>query len=103
MNAPTVAVINTQTTPSSSSSSNSTLTPTQPATLPSQNPQKNPQNADPNCIGSDINGLCNVCSFRYVLDSSRRCQIVSNLCKSWNQTNGFCTDCYSGYSLALTG
>ena len=44
------------------------------------------------------NGVCVKCAFRYYA-ANGVCRAVSDLCRSWNDNNGACTDCYDGYSL----
>ena len=51
----------------------------------------------PNC--AEYNGPeCAVCAFRYYY-SNGSCHQVSDLCKSWSNIDGTCTNCYSGYDL----
>jgi hypothetical protein len=46
---------------------------------------------DPNCQFYNSNSTCVNCSYNYYIDQSTgKCKAVSNLCKSYNSTNGNC-------------
>ena len=48
-----------------------------------------------------LNGVCNECSNGYYYHKQDRiCKQVDPLCKDHNEDNGFCTDCYQGFSLS---
>lgn len=59
--------------------------------------------SDPNCaVWSD--SRCIACvPWTYYDSLLNSCQQVSALCKTYNSINGYCTSCFSGYALTLTG
>lgn len=64
---------------------------------------KSSLNSDVNCRASDSSGVCTQCIWRFVLGPSKVCIKVSDLCKKWNETTAWCTECYGGYSLTNNG
>ncbi len=44
-------------------------------------------------------GVCVKCANRAYYDINNNCVMASDLCKTYNQFNGFCTSCYTGYAL----
>ena len=47
-----------------------------------------------------INGVCDECSNGYYYNKyDKICKQVDPLCKDHNRDNGFCTECYQGFSL----
>lgn len=47
--------------------------------------------------------ICLTCSSGSFFNNLGLCQAFDPLCKTSNQTNGFCTSCYNGYSVDTNG
>lgn len=58
-------------------------------------------NSDPNCVSYSATG-CIYCLGGYFLNSQGTCQLVSNLCIGYDQSNGFCLSCVDPYTLNPT-
>jgi len=61
----------------------------------------NSNNNDTYCIKLQ-GSSCILCSSGYFLNVSAICQQVNPLCKTYDNTTGFCTSCYTGYSVQGT-
>lgn len=49
-----------------------------------------------------LDGVCTKCVDRAYYDINNDCVMASDLCKTFNSFNGYCTSCYSGFALNLT-
>ena len=54
-----------------------------------------------NCA-EELMGVCVKCAERAYFDIDMTCIMASDLCKTFNTFNGFCTSCYIGYALNET-
>jgi hypothetical protein len=55
---------------------------------------------DPNCKGTNQNGVCNGCYSGYFLTPGMNCQKTDPLCKTLTAAFSACASCYDGYSLS---
>jgi len=56
---------------------------------------------NPFCL--TFNGLnCTYCSAGYYIGSNGVCTAANAWCKAYNMTNGYCTSCYTGFTLKGT-
>jgi hypothetical protein len=58
-------------------------------------------NTDLYCIKVE-GSTCTQCANGYFLNVSKICQQVNPLCKNFDSTTGYCTACYTGYSVQGT-
>lgn len=56
-------------------------------------------NSDIYCIKTNGN-QCVSCSSGFFLNQNGKCQQTDPLCKTTNQVNGICVECYQGYVLS---
>jgi hypothetical protein len=50
-----------------------------------------------------VNGICTKCVPMSFLNGNATCQLISESCRTYNDINGYCLTCYSGYSLNKNG
>ena len=55
-------------------------------------------NFDPNCNKFE-GDICVKCSVRYFLGQDGKCKNVDPSCRDYDERNGDCTSCYSGYEV----
>lgn len=60
------------------------------------------QVSDVNCFRFE-NGRCQECAERFFFNANRVCEQVDPNCKDFNRTNGFCTECFTGFQLNNRG
>lgn len=59
---------------------------------------------DPFCNTFSPDGTsCLKCSYHYWKDKFGKCNAVSDMCKTWNETDGKCTSCFPGYNAPVNG
>ena len=56
-------------------------------------------NGDPNCKGTNGNGICTGCYQGYYLSVQAACLRLDPLCKKYTPAKNECASCYDGYTL----
>ena len=49
-----------------------------------------------------LEGFCVLCSKGSVMDGFGHCKLVSPLCRTYDEHNGYCLSCYDGFELKLS-